>query len=147
MSQENISIREATLADAHSIAELLDQLGYIAAPQAVATKLEYLSNNANDRVLVAVIDSTVVGSISLHVLPLFETPGNMGRITSLVINEKFRSRGIGHKMVRAAEDWFATKGCEKVEVTSADRRLDAHRFYEQQGYARQSQRFAKPLSD
>jgi GNAT superfamily N-acetyltransferase len=49
-------------------------------------------------------------------------------------------------LVEAAEAWMRKKGCKLVEVTSNDRRAEAHAFYRHMGYERTSIRFAKTLS-
>ena len=71
--------------------------------------------------------------------------GRLGRITSLVVDEKHRGRGIGQILVHAAEHWFSSAGCVKVEVTSGDLRVDVHRFYEREGFSRNGQRLSKKI--
>jgi GNAT superfamily N-acetyltransferase len=48
-------------------------------------------------------------------------------------------------LVEAAEAWMEKEGCKLVEVTSNDRRTEAHAFYRHLGYERTSIRFAKKL--
>jgi GNAT superfamily N-acetyltransferase len=48
-------------------------------------------------------------------------------------------------LVEAAEAWMRSEGCKLVEVTSNDRRGEAHAFYRHMGYERTSIRFAKSL--
>ncbi|GGY03794.1 hypothetical protein GCM10007386_38240 [Pseudoduganella dura] len=71
--------------------------------------------------------------------------GQLGRITSMVVDERHRGSGVGGALIGAAEQWFAAAGCVKVEVTSSDRRLDAHRFYERHGFLRDGQRLARNI--
>ncbi|GAB3453425.1 hypothetical protein GCM10027436_54060 [Actinophytocola sediminis] len=50
----------------------------------------------------------------------------------------------------AAEEFATSRGCLRMEVTSADRRQDAHEFYRRQGYLDQaagSSRFLRDLKD
>lgn len=138
-----LAIRDARSGDHCAIASLLHQLGYESAPAQVQERLLALSGSPADRVLVADLHGGVVGCISLHVLPLFHAGGKLGRITSLVVSECHRGQGIGAALITAAQRWFGSAGCVKVEVTSSDRRLDAHRFYGQHGFARDGQRLAR----
>jgi GNAT superfamily N-acetyltransferase len=48
-------------------------------------------------------------------------------------------------LVEAAEEWMRRKGCALVEVTSNDRRAEAHAFYRHLGFERTSIRFFKKL--
>lgn len=67
----------------------------------------------------------------------------MGRITSLVVDELHRREKIGKALLDIAETWFREKDCLKIEVTSGNERLDAHRFYEKNAYSPDGKRFSK----
>jgi GNAT superfamily N-acetyltransferase len=69
----------------------------------------------------------------------------LGRITSLIVDEKHRGRGIDQMLVQVAECWFHSVGCVKAEVTSGDDRIDAHRFYEREAFSRDGQRLSKRI--
>lgn len=66
-----------------------------------------------DGVLVASLQGEVVGSISLHVLPVFHAAGFLGRITNLVVDEHNRGYGIGTALIANVYRWFKTVGCVK----------------------------------
>jgi GNAT superfamily N-acetyltransferase len=135
-------IREANRADAAGIIPLLKQLGYSGLDtRGVEEKITQYS--VSGKLLVSEHEGHLTSFISLHVFPIFHSPGNAGRITAFCVDEQYRSRGIGIAMIRAAEDFFLTKGCTRVEVTSNNRRLDAHAFYLNHGYIEDSRKFVK----
>lgn len=140
---DELVTRESQLSDHYSIAMLMHQLGYEATPALILEKLQSLIHSPADKMFVATMHDKVVGSISLHALPLFHAAGNLGRITSMVVDENHRGAGIGSALIAAAERWFKTVGCVKLEVTSGDHRPDAHRFYARNGFLRDGQRLAK----
>ena len=146
-----LEVRDARPADAPALAALLAELGYPVAPEVVAARLAALIA-AGDRALVAAETSgetteatTPLGLVTVHVTPVLHRPTPVGRVTSLVVAERARGRGVGRALVAAAERLLAEKGCALVEVTSNRRRTDAHAFYERLGYAATSFRFGKPL--
>ena len=137
-------IRRAREGDAAALALLIGQLGYHAGAGEVVERL--IAMEAEGRVvLVAEFDGRVVGCLSTSVMRVLHRPAPVGRISMMVVDEALRSRGIGAALVRAAEDALAAQGCYMVEVTSHQRRTEAHRFYEQLGYERTSVRLAKEL--
>lgn len=138
-----IMTRNAVLSDHVAIASLLRQLGYAVSQTRIHDKLQTLVSSSSDTVLVATIDHLVIGCISLHALPLFHADGSLGRITSMIVDERHRGTGAGRALMTAAEHWFRSVGCVKCEVTSGDHRTDAHRFYEKQGFVRDGQRLSK----
>jgi GNAT superfamily N-acetyltransferase len=141
--KDEIVTRESQSSDHCSIALLLHQLGYDATPALILEKLQSLIPSPSDKIFVATLHDKVVGSISLHALPLFHAAGYLGRVTSMVVDEHHQGVGIGSALIAAAEDWFETVGCVKLEVTSGDHRPDAHHFYAKHGFQRDGQRLAK----
>ena len=98
-----------------------------------------------DQVFVALIDSQVVGVVSLHILPLFHEEGDLCRITALVVSKSHRRQGIGGKLMEFAEDFARSNGCIRMEVTPGERRADAQAFYGRLGYKEVSRRFMKSI--
>jgi N-acetylglutamate synthase-like GNAT family acetyltransferase len=138
-------IREATDKDVMSIKELVSQLGYTALnTEELQTKIE-LYQKEDYKLLVAEVDSKVIGFISLHWFDIFHSTGKLGRITAFCIEEQFRSRGVGQQLLVEAERVFRREGCTKMEVTSNMKRLRTHEFYKMQGYDEESKRFSKYL--
>lgn len=140
---EEISINKAQVRHAPQIAQLLGQLGYSSEPGEVGKKISALARSPADRIWLARLKGKVVGLLAFHLTPLLHAPGKLGRITALVVDEKFRGRGIGARLVETAERWGWDRGCTRIEVTSGDWRSRAHRFYLGLGYATESKRFIK----
>ncbi|EJS67671.1 N-acetyltransferase [Bacillus cereus] len=66
-------------------------------------------------------------------------------VYDLVTAEAHRSKGYGNVLLSYIEDWGIENGCESIALTSAFPRLDAHRFYEREGYDKVSYSFHKKL--
>jgi N-acetylglutamate synthase-like GNAT family acetyltransferase len=137
-------IRRAEPRDAPALARLIGQLGYAAEPEQVASRLAEMEAEGR-AVLVAELDGAVIGCLSTSVMRVLHRPAPVGRISMMVVDETYRSRGVGAELVRAAEAVLAAQQCYMVEVTSQVSRTDAHRFYERLGYERTSVRLARVL--
>jgi GNAT superfamily N-acetyltransferase len=141
----DVRVRDAQTTDSTAVAGLLAQLGYPTAPSNVVVRLARLADDPSNAVLVAEADGDVVGMTSAYVRPLIHHDAAFARIACLVVDEGWRERGVGRRLVEAVESWAQERGCDVVEVTSGDQRLDAHRFYEGLGYAEKRKRFVKKL--
>lgn len=106
-------------------------------------RLRAVELGATDVALVAEEDAKVIAVASLHVFELFHQPGLIGRITSFVVDASARRKGVGSKLLAAADEFFRGVGCIRAEVTSGEHRSDAHTFYISQGYAADERRFLK----
>ena len=57
-----------------------------------------------------------------------------------------RGSGVGRRLVKAAEEYFAGLGLSRVEVMSGPLHAPAHSFYRHLSYEDQGVRFAKVLT-
>ena len=97
-------------------------------------------------VLVAQVAGEVVGVCQVLVFPHFQhTGGWCCELESVHVRSDLRGRGIGAKLLAAAEALARREGCYRMQLTSRNVRLDAHRFYEAQDFQLTSQGFKKWL--
>lgn len=141
----HITIRSARIDDAESIAQLLAQLGYPSDPDFVAERIAALAVDDKASVVVACAGSALVGVVGLHYMPLLHVADPLCRITVLVVSEQYRRQGVGRNLVEHAEALARAYGCDRVEVTSGEQRVEAHAFYHRLGYEETSMRFLKSI--
>ena len=137
-------VREARPGDAPRIVELIEQLGHPIDDKQVRRNLTALKK-LGETPLVATLETGIVALIGLHRMVTIHRDAPVGRIPVLVVAEEARGHGIGRLLVDAAEQWCRKHGCKLIEVTSNDRRAEAHAFYRHLGYERTSIRFFKKL--
>jgi GNAT superfamily N-acetyltransferase len=142
--EPKLKLRDAKLSDAPRLVELIHELGHEINEKQVRKNLVAL-RKSGETPIVAALDKMVVGMCGIGRRVVIHRPAPLGRITALVVGKEAQGHGIGRKLVEAAEDWMRKKGCQLVEVTSNDRRADAHAFYRHLGYERSSIRFFKKL--
>ena len=137
-------IREALVDDAAAIARLLGQLGYPIDPASVPSRLERL-RAAGDLVLVAELAGAVAGLASLSVSESLEYDLPVAKLAAIVVDEDSRGTGIGRELVGAVEAAARRRGCILLYLTTAERRANAHAFYERIGLEYTGRRYAKRL--
>jgi len=143
--ERSFEIRAVKPEDAASLAELLQELGFPTAVDAVAQRLSALADSG-EKVFVGTRGMEVLGFVTLHVIPVLHRETPVGRMTALVVASRARRLGLGRALVAAAEQHLAGAGCGLIEVTSNQRLVEAHTFYQQLGYAMTSYRFGKALT-
>lgn len=89
--------------------------------------------------------SEVVGIISLHLQFHLHHANWIGEIQELVVMPCARGSGVGSQLLSWAEETARETGAEMTELSTSTRRLDAHRFYQREGYAPSHIRFTKAL--
>ena len=140
-----MQIRPADAADVGVIASLLTHLGYPAEPDDIPPRLTALDDSANIVLVASEGGSKPLGLVAVHALPALHAMSSVALIMALVVAPEARGRGVGRALVRAAEAWAAEKGCERLMVTSAEHRSDAHAFYPACGMPYTGRRFATRL--
>ena len=138
------AVREARDDDRAAILGLLAELGYPADAETVDRRLGRVGREPSVRMLVAEQDGRIVAFASLHVLHLIER-APLGRISAIVVTEPARRGGVGVALVERLEGEARAMGCDRLEVTSGEWRVDAHDFYRELGYEETSKRFIKSL--
>jgi len=97
-------------------------------------------------VLVAEVNGEVVGVCQVLIFQHFQHAGGWCcELESVHVRSDQRGRGIGSKLLQVAEALARREGCYRVQLTSRNVRLDAHRFYTTNGFEQTSQGFKKRL--
>lgn len=138
-----VSVRRARATDVPAVLDLLGQLGY--APEAPWVRTWVCSGVPDDRCLVAEAAGRVVGLAHLHRVPFLTESTYRARLTALVVDEAARSRGVGALLLAAAERTARDMGATALELSTSNRRLRAHRFYERHGYTQPSRHYRKDV--
>ena len=140
----NPQIRDAKPSDAPRLVDLIRLLDHEIDEKSLRRNLAALKKERQTP-LVATLGKEVVGLCGVSARVMVHRDSPIGRISPLVVVEVAQGQGIGRMLVEAAEEWMRKRGCKIVEVTSNDRRAEAHAFYRHMGYERTSIRFAKTL--
>jgi GNAT superfamily N-acetyltransferase len=136
-------IQRASIKHATDLIPLFQELGYDTSRDTLETQLGCYNSSDRSAVVIALAGAKPIGLISGHLIPALHQLGNIGRITSLIVLEGYRSMGIASKLVEELEAWFLDNDCLRFEVTSGEHRDTAHRFYESRGYLPSTNRFLK----
>lgn len=148
-------VREADFSDLEAIVRLYETDPLSSRPDrwAPETQAAYsaafarITTSEDHALFVAERGGAVVGTLQATYVPCLKgTACARIRLEAVVVDERARSGGIGAAMVAAAEDWGRARGARFVELSSGERRVDAHRFYERLGYGRTQFGFKKELS-
>lgn len=129
-----VSVRLARTSDAEDIARLTAQLGYDVDASALRARLSRILGRPDQRFLIAEIERRTVGWLHAAIWDSVEADAFVV-IAGLVVDRSHRRQGIGHALMEQAEDWARERGCSIVRLWSSSFRTEAHRFYEQLGYA------------
>lgn len=142
---EEYIIREAQANDASAIASLITQLGYPASSEEMSRRVNTLSSMPQYMTFVAEVGGEVVGLVGAYMGHSLETSGIYGRLTALVVDERWRGQRIGKLLIDKMETWLAGQGALMVVLTSSSHRLGSHEFYRSNGYRDTGIRFTKRL--
>ena len=127
-------IRAIEPLDAAEVSALAEQLGYQRSAPDIKSWIESLPTRAeNQAAFVACAGNEVVGWIEISVQHHLQSAPH-ALIGGLVVKDGHRNRQIGLRLCEYVEAWTWQRGLSVLRVTSRSTRLDAHRFYERNGY-------------
>jgi len=126
-------LRRALDSDREALARLSTQLGYPMTPEEARERLVPIAEHPDHALLVAEADGRVAGWVQVSQSRVFETP-LQAEVAGLVVDEAFRGRGIGKRLLAEAERWARERGCGALRVRSNVIRERAHAFYRREGF-------------
>lgn len=143
----NLLLRSAQAQDAPCVARLLGVLGYPCSPEDAASRLRAMADDPDQQVWVADRHGEVVGLVALDLMYYLPLGARTCRITALAVDEAAQRQGVGRMLLREAECRARQAGAARIELTSAEHRLEAHAFYRACGFSESALRLLKRLGD
>ena len=142
-----MEIRKTKLEDLDSVFELLDELyeNKIEYSKFTQKYKESLEDNSFYGI-VAIENNKVVGVLISRVINRLAKKKNILFIDDLIVNEKCRNIGIGKLLIQTATAYAISKNCGALELTSMIQNINAHRFYENNGFEKRQYKFKKTLN-
>jgi GNAT superfamily N-acetyltransferase len=136
-----VQMREATRADLPALLALYIDSGVDAAGsndlEHAGAQWDAIHRIANARVLVAERDASVLGTLTLFILPLLAHGGAPeALVESVVVHPEAQGQGVGRAMMQHAMRIAAEHRCYKLALTSNLQRPGAHAFYDRLGFQR-----------
>jgi GNAT superfamily N-acetyltransferase len=152
-----LQIRRATVADQDAVFELVPRLVAFGPPEwrdaaamsatdrkVIGAALQSLSDDPI--VLIAVWnDQTVAGFLHLHSVTDYYTERKNGHVADLVVAQPYEGRGIGRRLLAAAEDWARAQRFDWLTISVFRDNTRAARTYEQMGFRPEVIRLLKPM--
>jgi|SRR3989304_5667252 len=140
-------IRPCRIEDFNEVLELLHQLWPDKSLDTASLRIVY------DRALVSdsqayvcvTAGEKIIAFGSLTVKNNLWQAGYLGHVDELVVDKKYRSRGVGTQVLEQLIALAKQKGCCRIELDSASHRTDAHRFYERHGFENRGYLFSRVL--
>lgn len=95
----------------------------------------------NDKCLSVKLDDKTIGFCAIVFASNFWQEGTIAQISTMIIDESHRNKGIGRKLLNKAIDIAQKRNCKKVELESSFHRESAHTFYESNGFKKRAYYF------
>jgi GNAT superfamily N-acetyltransferase len=133
MNQQTYKVREPIAHDVAPVCRLAAQIGLPITNQDMQFRLNLYKEQNNKAWVIENNENDVIGCAAVHVTKV--SYKNSARIVSILVDKKYRRKGIGRQLLKEAEDYAKSMGCEYVELTKNLRESnEALTFYMTLGY-------------
>ncbi len=130
-----MTIERMSEKDIEDVTKLSEQLGY---PNKVSDiKARYIEiKDLSDYSLYVARNSEgkVLGFVQVHAEALSLLEGSRANLGALIVDQRARGKGVGAALIKKAEEWARERGLHMMRVRTNIKRIEAHQFYEKQGY-------------
>lgn len=133
----NITLRLATIQDVPFLLPLMAQLGYPTSTEELTKRFESFTTLAGYGVAVACCDLKIIGWIAWSRSQLFVADKVRFHIEGLVIDNNYRSQGVGKQLMAFVENIAREFSPAIIDLNSGVRRAKegVHDFYRNLGYS------------
>lgn len=126
-----LELRRATPKSLKEINSLLPQLSRTPNQLSISS-LNSILRDKNTYLIVAKEGTQIIGMATLI---LTITPnGKRAKVEDVVVDEKYRGKGIGEKLSKKLIAIAKSKRVRRIELTTGQRRIAAHKLYEKIGF-------------
>ena len=141
----DVEIREAYEKDCSGIYSLIShELGYPHVDfEALSLRMKRMKDARIYHTFVALLDNQIVGFIGAVEGIAFEIDEDYFRIIGLAVSKLHQNKGIGSLLLNHIENFAISKGISTFTLSSGLERIEAHQFYEHNGYIKRSYSFKK----
>ena len=107
-------------------------------------------NNCNGKILLASQNKEIIGLIIGIINNEEENTYNFkvpkrGRITELIVSQKYRTSGIGQKLLNKMEEYLKNIGCKAILIECFGYNTNALKFYQKNGYSNRTIEMMKKI--
>jgi len=97
--------------------------------------------NYNIKYFLAKDNNVIIGSCYICIIPNLAFNGkSIGFIEHVIIDENYRRKGVGRKLMEMAIKYAKDNNCYKVVLQSGNKRIEAHELYEKLGFNGESKK-------
>ena len=137
----SLVVREATEDDLDAVLALqredsfhsFSEPDHVSANQRAA--FAEIDADSQQQLLVGTLDEHVVTTAQVTWIRMLSADGGLYcQVEAVRTASDLRGRGIGAQLMSVIEDEARRRGAARIQLTSNQRRADAHRFYERLGY-------------
>jgi ribosomal protein S18 acetylase RimI-like enzyme len=132
------TIRKATEKDLPRIIELYEELTeekLDISPELQKQVFNEILSMPRHALVVAEENGMVLGTLVLQIVPnLSHHARPWSQVENVVVDKRYRRKGIGRLLMDYAVNRSREAGCYKVQLASSKKRLEAHEFYRSIGF-------------
>jgi GNAT superfamily N-acetyltransferase len=143
-SRYGMEIRAATAIEAPGISMLLAAAGHVIAPRDIAERLAAL-RDTSAAALVALQWGPPSGIVVFHWYRTLYAARPIAQITTLLVGEDERRRGIGRMLLKAASQAARMAGCGELEIAATTDAPSLHAFCRETGFTEIGPVFVRSL--
>jgi N-acetylglutamate synthase-like GNAT family acetyltransferase len=129
---EQVVIRPANINDAESIVSLSDELGYQPTLNEIKNRIISFSSKENQKIFVAEFNK-IFGWVHISIVEPLES-NSFGELRGIVVNKDYRGKGIGTKLIKSAENWVKSMGCNRIRIRTNVKRIETREYYSKLGF-------------